>query len=94
MKVEAGDWPAIVFNEWEWWYPDVIQDYEKWIDIFPVLIDVVVKYEDGSFKKMITIAGDEVVIFEEAPKGKYIIEVSINSEGIYTETDVQTIEVK
>ena len=46
MKVEAGDWPAIVFNEWEWWYPDVIQDYEKWIDIFPVLIDVVVKYEN------------------------------------------------
>ena len=47
MKVEAGDWPAIVFNEWERWYPDWSNMwYEKWIDIFPVLIDVVVKYED------------------------------------------------
>lgn len=47
LKVEAGDWPAIVFNEWDWWYPDWSNMwYEKWIDMFPVLIDVVVKYED------------------------------------------------
>ena len=47
LKVEAGDWPAIVFNEWDWGYPDWSNiGYEKWIDIFPVLIDVVVKYED------------------------------------------------
>ena len=47
LKVEAGDWPAIVFNEWDWGYPDWSNMwYEKWIDIFPVLIDIVVKYED------------------------------------------------
>lgn len=46
LKVEQGNWPAIVFNEWDWWEDDLIQDYEKWIDIFPILIDVVVKYED------------------------------------------------
>lgn len=46
LKVETGDWPAIVFNEWDWWYNDLVQDFDKWIDIFPVLIDVVVKYED------------------------------------------------
>lgn len=47
LKVESWDWPAIVFNEWNratksnW-----NLDYEKWVDIFPILIDVVVKYED------------------------------------------------
>ena len=47
LKVEAGDWPAIVFNEWDWGYPDWSNMwYEKGVDIFPVLIDVVVKYED------------------------------------------------
>ena len=46
LKVEVGDWPAIVFNEWDW---GVMNNsnlwYEKGIDIFPILIDVVVKYE-------------------------------------------------
>lgn len=46
LKVEIGDWPAVIFNEWDWQEPDLVQSYEKWIDIFPVLIDVVVKYED------------------------------------------------
>ena len=47
LKVEAGDWPAIVFNEWDWGYAEWSNLwYEKWIDIFPVLIDIVVKYED------------------------------------------------
>lgn len=46
LKVEKWDWPAVVFNEWDWGEPDVIQNYDKWIDIFPVLIDVVVKYEE------------------------------------------------
>lgn len=47
LKVEAGDWPAIVFNEWDWGYPDWSNMwYEKGVDIFPILIDVVVKYED------------------------------------------------
>lgn len=47
LKVETGNWPAIVFNEWDWWVFDSWNiDYEKWVDIFPILIDVVVKYED------------------------------------------------
>lgn len=46
LKVEMWEWPAVVFNEWDWGYPDLIQDYTKWIDIFPILIDTVVKYED------------------------------------------------
>ena len=47
LKVETGDWPAIVFNEWTWWYAEWSNLwYEKWVDIFPILIDVVVKYED------------------------------------------------
>lgn len=46
LKVEAGDWPAIVFNEGSWGYADGSNvSYEKGIDIFPILIDVVVKYE-------------------------------------------------
>ena len=47
LKVEQWNGVAIVFNEWNWsdmeW---VTVDYTKWIDIFPVLIDVVCKYED------------------------------------------------
>lgn len=47
LKVATGDWPAIVFNEWGWNALEWANlSYEKWIDIFPVLIDVVVKYED------------------------------------------------
>lgn len=46
LKVEQGNWPAVVFNEWDWGYPDLIQEYEKGIDIFPIIIDIVVKYED------------------------------------------------
>lgn len=46
LKVERWEWPAVVFNEWDWGEPDVIQDYVKWIDIFPIIIDIVVKYED------------------------------------------------
>ena len=48
LKVEAGEWPAIVFNEWDWSSFDSWSNlgYEKWVDIFPVLIDIVVKYED------------------------------------------------
>ncbi len=46
LKVEAGDGAAIVFNECDWGYPDGSNmGYEKGIDIFPILIDVVVKYE-------------------------------------------------
>ena len=47
LKVEMWDWPAIVFNEWNW--GDVEGSnmwYDKGIDVFPILIDVVVKYED------------------------------------------------
>ena len=47
LKVEKGSWPAIVFNEGNW---SNIEEgngwYDKGIDIFPVLIDIVVKYED------------------------------------------------
>lgn len=48
LKVENGDWPAIVFNEGDWSSFDTGSNlgYEKGIDIFPVLIDVVVQYED------------------------------------------------
>lgn len=47
LKVEMGDWPAIVFNEWDWWVIDWSNLwYEKGVDIFPILIDVVVKYEN------------------------------------------------
>jgi hypothetical protein len=46
LKVEQWDWPAVVFNEWDGGYPDLIQDYEKGIDIFPIVIDIVVKYEN------------------------------------------------
>ena len=46
LKVEQWDWPAVVFNEWDWGDPDLIQEYVKWIDIFPILIDIVVKYEN------------------------------------------------
>lgn len=47
LKVETGNWPAIVFNEWDWGDFDSWNiGYEKWVDIFPILIDVVVKYED------------------------------------------------
>lgn len=48
LKVENGVWPAIVFNEWSWEAMEWANiDYEKWIDIFPILIDVVVKYSDS-----------------------------------------------
>ena len=44
---------------------------------------------------MITTTGEEVTIFEKAPKGKYILEVNINKEGIYgKEPNRYTIEVK
>ena len=47
LKVETGEWPAIVFNEWNRWDIDGNNvGYEKGIDIFPILIDVVVKYEE------------------------------------------------
>lgn len=47
LKVEQWDGVAIVFNEWDWTNVDwANQSFEKWIDIFPVLIDVVCKYED------------------------------------------------
>lgn len=46
LKVEQWDWPAVVFNEWDWGDTDLIQEYVKWIDIFPILIDIVVKYEN------------------------------------------------
>lgn len=48
LKVETWDWPAIVFNEWDWWDFDLWSNlwYEKGVDIFPILIDIVVKYEN------------------------------------------------
>ena len=47
LKVEEWAWPCIVFNEWDWSPQDSANlGYDKWIDIFPVLIDVVVDYED------------------------------------------------
>ena len=47
LKVEKGNWPAVVFNEGNWSNIDAANIwYESGIDIFPVLIDVVVKYED------------------------------------------------
>lgn len=48
LKVETGEWPAIVFNEWDRSNFDSWGNlwYDKWVDIFPILIDVVVKYED------------------------------------------------
>ena len=46
LKVEIWDWPAVVFNEWDWGMDDLVQDYQAGIDIFPILIDIVVKYED------------------------------------------------
>ena len=47
LKVEKWDGPAIVYNEWDWSVEDLANiSYEKGIDIFPILIDVVVKYED------------------------------------------------
>lgn len=56
LKVENGKWPAIVFNEWDWSVANASNiSFEKWIDIFPVLIDVVVKYEE--FKKWYDIRG-------------------------------------
>lgn len=47
LKVEKGNWPAIVFNEGNRSnYVNGNMGYEKGVDIFPILIDVVVKYED------------------------------------------------
>lgn len=47
LKVETWNGPYIVFNEWNRWSVEMSnQWFEKWIDIFPVLIDVVVKYEE------------------------------------------------
>ena len=49
LKVEKGAWPCIVFNEWDWSSVDWANiSYEKGINFFPILIDVVVKYEDYS----------------------------------------------
>lgn len=44
---EGTEKPCIVFNEQERW-PDSFSnnDYRAWLDIFPVLIDVVVWYND------------------------------------------------
>ena len=62
LKVEQGNWPAIVFNEGNW---SSIQAsniwFEKGVDIFPILIDVVVSYEEykkgyelrGTIRKLI-----------------------------------------
>ena len=50
LKVATWNGPAIVFNEWGWNALEWANiSYEKWIDMFPVLIDIVVKYND--FKK-------------------------------------------
>ena len=47
LKVEKGNWPAVVFNEGNWSNIDASNSgFERGIDIFPVLIDIVVKYED------------------------------------------------
>lgn len=47
LKVEQGNWPAIVFNEGDRGvYDNGNISYEAGVDIFPILIDVVVKYED------------------------------------------------
>jgi len=47
LKVESWSWPAIVFNEGSWGNVEGSNvGFEKGIDIFPILIDVVVKYED------------------------------------------------
>ena len=47
LKVEQWEGVAIVFNEWDWSAVDGANiSFEKWIDIFPVLIDVVCKYEE------------------------------------------------
>jgi len=47
LKVEQGNWPAIVFNEGNRSNIDASNIwYEKGVDIFPILIDVVVSYED------------------------------------------------
>lgn len=46
LKAEVGDGPHIVFNEWTWSERrNGNITYEKGIDIFPVLIDVVVPYD-------------------------------------------------
>lgn len=48
LKVDNGEGPAIVFNEWDWGNYDYWNLwFEKGIDIFPVIIDVVVPYEDS-----------------------------------------------
>jgi hypothetical protein len=48
LKVEQGKGTAIVFNEGDWsnFYDSSNMGYDKGVDIFPILIDVVVKYED------------------------------------------------
>ena len=47
LKVEQWNGVAIVFNEWNRSNPDWANTwFEQWIDIFPVLIDVVCKYEE------------------------------------------------
>ena len=48
LKVEQGKGTAIVFNEGDRTSvrDNGNQGYEKGVDIFPILIDVVVKYED------------------------------------------------
>jgi len=46
LKVEQGEGPAIVFNEGDWnTVEGEVHDFEEWIDIFPILIDVIVDYE-------------------------------------------------
>lgn len=47
LKVEQGEGTAIIFNEGDREsYDNGNLGYEKGVDIFPILIDVVVKYED------------------------------------------------
>lgn len=47
LKVEHGEWPAIVFNEGNRSIAEKSNaDFAKGVDSFPVLIDVVVDYED------------------------------------------------
>lgn len=46
LKVEQWKGTAIVFNEWDRTDSDISNiGYDKGVDIFPILIDVVVQYE-------------------------------------------------
>lgn len=47
LRIEQWEWPAIVFNEWDRGNPEKGNiSFEQWVDIFPILIDVVVDYEE------------------------------------------------